>query len=342
MNSFYTAEDTLAALNKNTRLIEGQKDIALSFLQNKVPKILADDLGPASSSEDPEIAWCPPGHGDLYTALLQSGILDTLLEKGYKYAFVSNSDNLGASLDLNILGYFANSGAPMLMEVAARTSADKKGGHLALEKSTGKLILREVAQCPESDIDQFQDISKHRYFNTNSLWLDLHALKSVLDRENGVIPLPLIINKKTLDPRDEASPKVFQLESAMGAALSVFDGAQAIEVSRSRFIPVKKTTDLLTLWSDIYRLEESGKLLKTTTTPVASIDLDDNHFKAIDDFRARFSRGAPLLKECTSLKVLGDVSFGANVKVIGNVILEAKEGSTLAIPDDAVLDSSDN
>ena len=226
MNSFRTEADTLEALKGNSELLAGQSEIPLSFVQNKVPKILADDLAPASWKEDSELEWCPPGHGDIYTALLQSGILDSLLSSGYRYAFVSNADNLGASLDLSILGHFAKSGAAMLMEVADRTQADKKGGHLARDKS-GKLILREVAQCPEGDINSFQDISKHKYFNTNSLWFDLQGLKSVLDNEQGVIPLPLIVNKKNLDPVDTSSPKVFQLETAMGTAISVFDNAEA-------------------------------------------------------------------------------------------------------------------
>ena len=160
----------------------------------------------------------PPGHGDLYPALLGSGWLDRLLAEGVKYAFVSNSDNLGAILDPVILRYFADSGAPFLMEVTRRTAADRKGGHLAVRKSDGRLLLREVAQCPDDDIQAFQDIERHRYFNTNSLWLRLDLLKEQLKADGGALPLPMIRNNKTVDPRDKKSAPVVQLETEIGRA----------------------------------------------------------------------------------------------------------------------------
>lgn len=123
--------------------------------------------------------WCPPGHGDLYAALLGSGKLDALLEEGIKYMFVSNSDNLGATLDTQLLKYFADSGAPFMMECCERTANDKKGGHLAVRKADSQLILREAAQCPDEDEDKFQDISTHKYFNTNNLWIDLEVCCSL-------------------------------------------------------------------------------------------------------------------------------------------------------------------
>lgn len=200
MNSFSTSADTLAYLEKYAS--DGFADPAqVELMQNRVPKILADGLAPASCPEQPELEWCPPGHGDLYPALLGSGWLDRLLADGVKYAFVSNSDNLGAQLDMNFLRWFAESGAPFVMEVTRRTEADKKGGHLAVRKADGHLILREVAQCPDADIPEFQDISKHRYFNTNTLWIRLDALKEILDANGGVLPLPMIRNSKTLNPR---------------------------------------------------------------------------------------------------------------------------------------------
>lgn len=206
MNSFSTSADTLAYLEKYAS--DGFADPAqVELMQNRVPKILADGLAPASCPEQPELEWCPPGHGDLYPALLGSGWLDRLLADGVKYAFVSNSDNLGAQLDMNFLRWFAESGAPFVMEVTRRTEADKKGGHLAVRKADGHLILREVAQCPDADIPEFQNISKHRYFNTNTLWIRLDALKEILDANGGVLPLPMIRNSKTLNPRDPESPR---------------------------------------------------------------------------------------------------------------------------------------
>ena len=330
MNSFNTEADTLEALSKIEKLSDGQGSIPFSFVQNKVPKILLDTLEAASYPEAPQLEWCPPGHGDIYTAISQTGLLQGLLDSGFKYAFIANADNLGASLDVNILGYFAKNNFPFLMEVADRTSADKKGGHLAKRKSDGQLLLREVAQCPDEDIDAFQDIDKYKYFNTNSLWVDLEALKNQLEKHAGVLSLPLIINKKNLDPKLATSPMVAQLETAMGAAIEVFKGATALRVPRSRFIPVKKTEDLLSLWSDRFILDEKGLVRKTSLDgKTIEVNLDDKYFKNIFDFEARFPKGAPSLKDCDSLTVKGDVIFGSDIVCQGEVSIEG-EGKTIS------------
>ena len=213
MNSFATSEDTLKHLSVYEGLASG--GLPLEFVQNKAPKVDADGLGPAAWNACPEHEWCPPGHGDLYPAMVGSGTLDALLAKGFKYMFVSNSDNLGATMDLKLLTWFAASGAPFAMEVAARTEADKKGGHLCQRSFGGGLLLRESAQCPDADEKKFQDTSKHKFFNTNNLWIDLDALKKMMDASAGIVPLPTILNKKTVDPKDDASTKVYQLETAM-------------------------------------------------------------------------------------------------------------------------------
>ncbi len=249
MNSFSTSADTLAFLAKYPEL--GRAG-ALEFLQSQAPKIDAATMEPVAWPADPSQEWCPPGHGDLYPSFLSSGRLEALLEAGVRYAFVSNSDNLGATLDLDLLRYFADSGKPFLMEVTRRTEADRKGGHLAVECATGGLILRESSQCPDADSEAFQDIGRHRFFNTNNLWVRLDHLKEALDAQGGFLPLAVIKNRKTVDPRDPSSPAVFQLETAMGAAISCFGAAGAIEVSRARFAPVKTTDDLLALRSDAY------------------------------------------------------------------------------------------
>src|SRR5690606_33160238 len=88
------------------------RDLRLSFLQHKQPKVNVDDLSPACFPDDTELEWCPPGHGDLYTALVTSGMLEQMLSAGYEFAFVSNADNLGAVLDLAILGYLVERQMP--------------------------------------------------------------------------------------------------------------------------------------------------------------------------------------------------------------------------------------
>jgi UTP--glucose-1-phosphate uridylyltransferase len=320
MDSFATRDDSLAALERYGDLSAG---LPADFVQNKVPKLREDDLEPAEWPEDPAQEWAPPGHGDLYTALVTSGMLDALLDGGYRHAFVSNSDNLGAVLDPRILAWFAASAAPFLMEVADRTSSDRKGGHLARRRSDGGLVLREIAQTPDEDVDAFQDTARHRYFNTNTLWVDLHALRDVL-ADAGVIDLPMIVNRKTVDPADKGSTPVIQLETAMGAAIGVFEGAAALRVPRSRFVPVKTTNDLLSLRSDAYVLGEGRAvhLAPQRDDVPPFVDLDAEHYKLVDQFDARFPQGAPSLVACGSLRVVGDVTFGAGVVVRGDVTVE--------------------
>jgi UTP--glucose-1-phosphate uridylyltransferase len=320
MSSFATREDSLAAL----RAHEGvEVDVPLDFVQNKVPKIRADDLLPVAWPANPGQEWAPPGHGDLYPALVTSGMLDALLGAGYRYAFVSNSDNLGAVLEPRILAWFAAEGLPFLMEVADRTEADRKGGHLARRRDGGGLVLREVAQTPDDDLGAFQDITRHRFFNTNTIWLDLEALRTVLDARGGVLGLPMIVNRKTVDPADRGSPAVIQLESAMGAAIDVFEGAAALRVPRDRLVPVKTTNDLLVVRSDAYVLDDAARLaLHPSRSAAPLVELDGERFKLVGDFDARFPAGPPSLVACDRLTVTGDVTFGAGVVCRGTVRVE--------------------
>lgn len=315
MNSFSTDADSRAVLERYPELAG---PIPSTLMQHKIPKVLQDSLAPAEWPANPALEWCPPGHGEIYIALATSGLLDNLLAQGYEYMFISNVDNLGATLDLGILGYIASRNIPFLMEIAARTEADKKGGHIA-QLPDGQLILREIAQCPTEDLPMFQDIKRHSFFNTNNIWLNLVRLKQILAENHNVLKLPMIRNAKTIDPRDSASPAVFQLETAMGAAIGVFAGAQVLQVGRDRFMPVKTCDDLLRLRSDIYRLDADYRLEKQVAHEPALIVLDPRYYKLIADFEARFAAGAPSLRDCVRLTVQGDVSFGADVICRGDV-----------------------
>jgi UDP-N-acetylglucosamine pyrophosphorylase len=318
MDSFSTSADTLGYLSKYPDLGRGEP---LDFLQNKVPKLRADTFRPVAWPRDPDLEWCPPGHGDLYPSLLGSGWLDRLASEGIEYLFVSNSDNLGATVDAGLLAYFAGSGLSFLMEVAGRTPSDRKGGHLARRKTDGRLVLREVAQCPRGDEDAFQDIARHRYFNTNTLWMRVSDLRAALAEHGGALPLPLIKNTKTVDPRDASSAKVFQLETAMGAAIECFATSGAVLVPRTRFAPVKTTSDLLALRSDAFRVsgDERVELVPECGGVPPEVVLDDRYYKTLAGLEEGFGSGAPSLRRCRRLSVSGRWRFPEGVVCEGTV-----------------------
>jgi UTP--glucose-1-phosphate uridylyltransferase/phosphoglucomutase len=328
MNSFSTSGDTLEYLEKHAA--GGFADPAeVELMQNQVPKIDEATLAPVEWPANPSHEWCPPGHGDLYPALVGSGWLDRLLAAGVKYAFVSNSDNLGAVLEPGLLKHFADSGAPFLMEVTRRTPADRKGGHLAVRAGDGRLLLREVAQCPEGDLDAFQDIGRHRYFNTNSIWLRLDLLKDRLAECGGVLPLPMIRNRKTVDPRDRHSTPVIQLEVAMGAAVECFEGSRAIEVPRSRFAPVKSTADLFALRSDAYDIGADGRVALVAARhgqpPVVALD---DSYKLVDAIEPL---GNPSLAACDELRIEGPLRFAEGVVLKGKVSFSSPAGEVRTV-----------
>jgi UTP--glucose-1-phosphate uridylyltransferase len=317
MNSFRTRDDTLEHLARHSDLaVDG---LPLDFLQNAEPKILADGLGPVSWPADPSLEWCPPGHGDLYPALWGTGVLDALVDGGFRYASVANGDNLGAAPNARLAGWFAASGAPYAAEVCPRTINDRKGGHLAVRIEDGQLILRDTAQTAPEEMEFFTDEHRHPYFHANNLWLDLVQVRDILRERHGVLGLPLIRNEKTVDPADPTSPLVVQLESAMGAAIEVFPGATAIAVGRDRFLPVKTTNELMLLRSDVFELGEDGRL-RSQVARIPGIDLDPAHYKLIDDFD-RLVTVVPSLREAESLRVRGEWHFDGPAAVVGTVEL---------------------
>ena len=334
MNSFRTSEDALRALAGYDLAVDG---LPLDFLQNKEPKLLADDLTPVTWEADPDLEWCPPGHGDLYTALRGTGLLDRLIEAGYERAFVSNADNLGATPDPKVAEWFARSGAPIAIEAVRRTPSDRKGGHFARRTADGRIVLRETAQTLPEDQEALADLSRHRFCSTNNLWFDLVAMRDELERRDGVLGLAMIKNTKTVDPSDKTSPEVIQIEAAMGAAIEVFEDAALVEVTRERFLPVKTTNDLLVLRSDCYRLDDGCHLaLEEGVAAVPFVDLDPDHYKLVGDFDARFPQGVPSLREAEELVVRGDWTFGSGVRVVGRGGLEdpgepghVEDGSTI-------------
>ncbi|KAK7196781.1 UDP-glucose pyrophosphorylase [Novymonas esmeraldas] len=347
MDSFSTTTSTKRFLEGRYPWLHEVFESEVELMQNQVPKILQDTLEPATWAADPSCEWTPPGHGDIYTALYGSGKLQELVQRGYRYMFVSNGDNLGATLDSRVLAYMEAKEIDFLMEVCRRTESDKKGGHLARQATpasgaakAGLLLLRESAQCPKADMDSFQDIHKYAFFNTNNLWVRLPALLATMEERGGTLPLPVIRNEKTVDPADSASPAVYQLETAMGAAITMFERASAIAVPRSRFAPVKTCADLLALRSDAYVVTPDFRLVlddrRHGEPPL--ITLDNAHYKMMSGFEKLVQRGVPSLVQCERVSVKGLVQFGADNVLTGAVAIEnPNSASTYVIADGTTL-----
>jgi len=327
--------DSAVTRDPSLKVLHGYGDLSmpgvpLDFLQGREPKIRAADFEPVRWPADPELEWCPPGHGDIYPAMASSGTLDALLDAGLRYAFVSNSDNLGALADVRIAAWLAAEQVPFALEAVRGTPADRKGGHLA--RYEGRLVLRETAQVPDGD-DSFTDVERWRWYNTNNIWIDLRALKDLQAADPGAPDLPLIVNRKTVDPRDPDSTPVIQLESAMGAAIGSIPGARAVHVPRSRFAPVKTTNDLLVVRSDAYELTGDGAMRPVFDGQEPVVTLDEAYYKLLPDFEQRFPAGAPSLRRCDRFTVEGDVTFGAEVVAVGDVLVTGPR----RVPDGEIL-----
>lgn len=327
MNSFRTRDASLEILERYPQM--AKQALPLDFLQNMEPKLDAQTLSPVDWPEEPELEWCPPGHGDVYVALAASGLLDEMRAAGIRYAFISNSDNLGATCDPDIAAWLIAEGIPFAMEVAERTLNDRKGGHVAVRRSDGRLVLRESAMVLDEEQGLFQDTDRHQWFNTNNLWIDLDRLDALLRERDGVLGLPIIVNRKTVDPTRSESTPVIQVESAMGSAIESFEGSVALRVPRSRFRPVKTTNELLLLRSDAFELDEQSRVVSRIDGREPRVRLD-GVYKLVRDFDARFPSGPPSLRECTSFAVEGDVTFGADVRAVGDVEVVAQEPAEVA------------
>jgi len=329
MNSFNTDEDTMKIIRKYS----GFNISIRTFNQSRYPRINKDSLAPIAKScrtEDDIEAWYPPGHGDFYQSFANSGLLDEFVEQGKKICFISNIDNLGATVDLDILNMCQNK--EFVMEVTDKTRADVKGGTLI--QYEGKLRLLEAAQVPKEHEDDFKSVKKFNVFNTNNLWMSLPAIKRVV--EERTLDMEIIVNPKQLD----GGVNVIQLETAVGAAMKCFENASGINVPRSRFLPVKKTSDLLLVMSNLYSLDHGSLIMSPLrmfpSTPL--VKLGDNHFKKVSAYLARFG-SIPDLLELDHLTVSGDVTFGRGVSLRGTVIIIANHGDRIDIPAGAILEN---
>jgi len=328
MNSFNTDDDTQRIIQK----YQNHNINLVTFNQSRYPRIGKESLLPIPRSPTSDKSeWYPPGHGDLFDAMHNSGLLDRLIAGGKEYIFVSNVDNLGADVDLRILKHLVDSQAEYLMELTDKTKADVKGGTII--DYEGQVRLLEIAQVPSEHVEDFKSVRKFAYFNTNSIYVHLPALKRIMSSEG--LELDIIINPKVADD----GTAVIQLETAIGAAIKHFKNAHGVNVPRSRFLPVKSCSDLLLITSDLYSLEH-GKLVMNpnrmfSQTPV--VKLGDT-FKKVANFQKRF-RTVPNLLELDHLTVSGDVWFGRNITLRGTVIIVANDGSRIDLPDGSILEN---
>ncbi len=314
MNSFNTDRETRDFLSDSIEF--------LAFQQHQFPRILAVTKGPFLP-KDSKHAWNPPGHGDVYWSLLTSGVLDTLLSRGIKYVFISNSDNLGPDLDPGILGYMYRHELDFLMEMTPKTQMDIKGGTVVRYRD--RLALLERSQLEEAHLKDFEDVAQFPYFNTNNIWVRLDSLKKLL--LSGDLQLPLILNPKMIEGQ-----AIIQLESAMGAAIGCFEKSAVMVVPRDRFLPVKHTSDLLVVQSDLITRHENGFLsfadeAEDKAYPLVKLGPD---FYSVKQYQAHVLE-APSLKGLKSLVIEGDVVIGAGVSFSGDVVIHVPEGETLKL-----------
>lgn len=325
MNSFNTNMDT----DKIIRKYEDEVEI-LTFQQNQMPRLRRDSLLPVNPDKLGVNAYYPPGHGDFYDSICNSGTLDKLLSLGKKFLFVANADNLGATVDLKILSHMERFDVPFIMEVTPKTRADVKGGTLVNYASQG-LRLLEIAQVHPDYVEEFKSVKKFKIFNTNNIWINLEALKKKMDADQ--MNLDVIVNKKTV----EGVP-VIQLETAIGSGINHFDGSIAVNVDRARFLPVKKTDDLLLVQSNLFQLKD-GALVKNPNRQFDGLPLIrlGEYFKTVDEYQERL-QSIPDILELDLLTVVGDISFGKDVTLRGNVILVCEQGE-LRIPRNSLLEN---
>jgi len=325
MNSFFTHEPT--------REVISRFDIpVLTFLQSQAPRLREPTWEPLDTGGESD--WTPPGHGDVYTSLRSSGLLDELLRKGRRWAFISNLDNLAGVLDPWILGLIDYGEIDFLIEVTDRTEVDRKGGALVLRD--GKLDLLEIAQVAPEERDAFMDISRFRVFNTNNVWVDLKALAEAIDWQ--MFNLPVIRNRKIV-----AGVEVVQLETAMGAAVGAFARARGLRVGRDRFFPTKKVEDLFLLQSDACALDSDYRLQRNPERPPdlplrPDVVFEPDFLDSALRIDSRFEDPASVsLVRAVSLHVSGPVYFERDVRVEGRVVIEAPPGETYRIKQGTTL-----
>lgn len=333
MNSFNTDADTANIIKK----YEGHNIDIMTFNQSRFPRVVKDSLLPAPKSSTSQGSdWYPPGHGDVFESLYNSGILDKLIKRGVEIVFLSNADNLGAVVDLSILQHMVQTRSEYIMELTDKTKADVKGGTIIDYEGQARLL--EIAQVPKEHVNEFKSITKFKYFNTNNIWMNLKAVKRIV--ENNELAMEIIPNEKSIpaDKKGESDISIIQLETAVGAAIRHFNNAHGVNVPRRRFLPVKTCSDLMLVKSDLYTLKHGQLLMDPNRFGPAPLIKLGSDFKKVSSFLSRIP-SIPRIVELDHLTITGKVNLGRGVTLKGTVIIVATEGQTIDVPPGSILEN---
>ncbi|KAG0582020.1 hypothetical protein KC19_3G027000 [Ceratodon purpureus] len=291
-------------------------------------------------------------NGDLFAAFSFSGKLDELLALGKEYLFISNCDNLGATVDLNMLNNLSENQCDYCMEVTPKNGTDAENG--AYVSSEGNIELLEFEEVSRSQNEKSRS-GDVKVVNTNSTWVNLKAVKRLAEIE----ALDIYCSSKGAG---EGENITFQLQTSSGAPLyslqvngeifenlpiegnsdlllvQFFDGSVAVEVPRTRFHPIRDTSDLLLFRSDLYTVREGvvcpNPLRLSDVNP--TIELEGLKLRKMQYFTERLKH-IPSLLELSSLRVIGDVWFGSDVILQGKVVIWAKKDERIDIPDGEII-----
>jgi UTP--glucose-1-phosphate uridylyltransferase len=323
MNSFLTNTET----NHNLQKYQNLKIKILH--QGMYPLMYKTNLSPIPQSKnDPN--WSPPGSAEIFVLLKTTGLLDELLKEGKKFAFLSDVENLGATIDPKLLYHVEQKQINLLLEVTPRTKSEGNfmgGVPVLFRKKQHILELSQVPMHIRQTRFNFQDF---KYLNTNNIWISLQTLAKI-----EKISMDWALHSKMQKGRE-----VVYIDTPVSMAIQSFPNPTAITVPRQRYRQVHHTSHLLAVQSDLYVLENGNFKLNPKRIPPTEplLKLGDG-FKTLDDYQKRFSCGPPSLLEIDHLTVSGEVNFGSDVVLKGTVIIVADAGSRIDIPQGTTLEN---
>ncbi|CAI8611517.1 unnamed protein product [Vicia faba] len=307
-----THDSTLKVLEKYS---ESSIDVH-TFKQGEHPELTLS--GEHCSKEEVQTV----DDGDIFRSLMIDGTLDLLLSQGKEYILVMKSDNVATVVDPNILNHLMTNTIDYCMEVTPSHSSN-----LILTPMNFK--LQEIAQNQDKHLKD-----KFKLIDTTNMWVSLRAIKRLIDTNRLKPKKPSILKGSDYD-------QTLRQETKAESAVQFFDNVIGVSTPESRFLPLDATSDLLLLQSDLYTYRE-GVLTRNParTNPLNPVIDLGPEFAKIDDFQRRF-KSIPSITGLDSLVVRGDVWFGSNITLKGQVTIAAKPGSKLEIPDGVVIENKE-